>query len=305
QDYENLEIVFVNDASADETLSIAGRVLGDSGRVHKIISHEKNLGVSTARNTGLASSRGGYVCFCDGDDILEKNFVSSLVEIAMKDDADISCCGCVDRFEDGKPDIFRPAGVGLTSPLDGETALFARMLRPIAPVLCSILFRKNIITKNNLRFQDGCVAFEDIEFELKAFCRAKKVSFIHDCLYVYVHGAKMGTVRDADTKAKRLRRYVHSSEAHYRAAEYLSRFAPSERTKKIADEILLPEAVIRKFTIAARMNDKAAFNELRRDENLRKILRLGLRNFFRKPEIFLKAFAVLFLPGLYFSMRKE
>ena len=305
QDYEDLEIIFVNDASTDETAAIAERVLRASGRDYRLINHERNSGESSARNTGLANSRGEYVCFCDGDDMLERNFVSSLAKSIAKDDSDISFCGCVKHFEDGRPDELIPVEVSLLSPLDGETALYMRMLKPIAPVLCSMLFKKDLITENNLRFHDGCVAFADIEFELKAFCHAKRVSFIPDCLYVYVHGAEMGSVRDADTKAKKLRRYVHSSEAHYRAAEYLSKFAPSERTREIADEVLLPEAVIRKFTIAARMNDRAAYKSLTHDESQRKILRRGLKNFFRKPEIFLKASAILFTPGLYFTLRKD
>ncbi len=53
QDYENLEIICVNDASTDETLKNAEEVLKNSGRKFKIINHEKNSGVSASRNTGI------------------------------------------------------------------------------------------------------------------------------------------------------------------------------------------------------------------------------------------------------------
>ncbi len=146
---------------------------------------------------------------------------------------------------------------------------------------------------------------DKINYKLKTFCHAKKVSFVDECLYIYIHGEKMGSIRDNDTDEKKLRRYIHSSEAHERAAEYMILHAPSERVKFFAENLLMPEAVIRKFTIAARMNDIEKYKSLCHDKNLRKILRRSYKIFFRKPEIFLKAFTILFLPDFYFYLRKE
>ena len=150
----------------------------------------------------------------------------------------------------------------------------------------------------------ACTAFEDIEFQLKAFCRAKKISFISEYLYVYVHSSEMGSVKNSDTKEKKLKRYIDSTGAHYRAAEYIEKFSASKEIKSIAANILMPEAAIRKFTILARMNDKDAYKSLHKDKEIRKILLRGLKNFFKKPEIFLKAFIILFIPDLYFMLRK-
>ena len=61
QDYENLEIIFVDDFSSDDTLSIAKNILEHSGRRFKIINHAKNLGVAAARNNGLDAASGGVL----------------------------------------------------------------------------------------------------------------------------------------------------------------------------------------------------------------------------------------------------
>ena len=305
QDYENLEIIFVNDASTDNTLNIAEKILRNSKRNFKIINHEKNSGVSTARNTGIKKSSGEYICFCDGDDLLKGNYISSLMKKILEDDCDISFCGMIDKFEDGKPDKLWPIEIKNSKILNGDEALKLSLKKyPVAPSVCCMMFKKSFLIENELNFYDGCSAFEDIEFQLKAFCRAKKISFISEYLYVYVHSSEMGSVKNSDTKEKKLKRYIDSTGAHYRAAEYIEKFSASKEIKSVVANILMPEAAIRKFTILARMNDKDAYKSLHKDKEIRKILLRGLKNFFKKPEIFLKAFIILFIPDLYFMLRK-
>ena len=305
QDYHNLEIIIVNDASSDSSRLIAENLLAAGSRHYKIIDHPQNLGVSAARNTGLFASQGEYVLFCDGDDICAENLASTLAGLLAKFDADLAFAGIVERFEDGRPDTTQRVPLHDPLPIDGEKALYMRMLNPIAPHTCCMMFRKELLTEHNIRFHEGCTAFEDIEFQLKAFCHAQRAAYASSCLYVYVHSSEMGSVRDNDTHAKKLRRYLDSSTAHLRAAEYLCTNAPSERTRYLAEHMLLPEAMIRKFTVCAKAGDKSGFDALLKDEDVRKILLSSWRVFFRKPEIFMKALAVLLLPGLYFTMRRN
>ncbi|MBQ7154967.1 MAG: glycosyltransferase family 2 protein [Synergistaceae bacterium] len=305
QDYARLEIIVVNDASTDSTRNIVQALLQEGGRTFRIIDLAENLGVSAARNTGLASASGKYVWFCDGDDIAESNLISELCGIAEKFDSDIAFGGIADRFEDGRPDELHRVTLKDSQPLDGEYALYMRMQRPIAPHLCCMLFRKSLLDENDIRFTEGCTAFEDIEFQMKAFCHADKVSFSPECMYVYVHSSEMGSVRDNNTPEKRLSRYVDSSEAHRRTAEYLLRNAPSKRTRYLAENMLMPEAMIRSFTVCARAGDKKGFDALLNDANVRRSLLSSRKVFLKKPEIFAKALAILCAPGLYFRMRRE
>ena len=91
QDYPNIEIIVVNDASSDATESVARNALKDCGREFSIIEHKENRGVSAARNTGLDAARGEYVWFCDGDDLAERELVSTLMTLVMKHDCDAAC----------------------------------------------------------------------------------------------------------------------------------------------------------------------------------------------------------------------
>ena len=73
QDYPNLEIIVVNDASKDGTEQAARRVLESCGRPFSIITHKGNRGVSGARNTGIDAMKGEFLWFMDADGKAEKN----------------------------------------------------------------------------------------------------------------------------------------------------------------------------------------------------------------------------------------
>ncbi|MCB4400722.1 glycosyltransferase family A protein [Synechococcus sp. MU1625] len=71
QTYSNIEIIIVNDKSTDLTLELAiflSRT--DPKKRTKVISHLKNRGLSSVRNTGLDAATGDYVWQIDGDDML-------------------------------------------------------------------------------------------------------------------------------------------------------------------------------------------------------------------------------------------
>ena len=305
QDYKNIEIILVNDASSDSTLSIAENLLNKSKRNFKIISHEKNSGVSVARNTGFDASNGKYIWFCDGDDLAKINLVSTLVKLAEENDSDISFCGYINRFEDGKPDEFIPVRLDASKSYEAEEITYMRILDKIMPHLCSTLFKRSLLLENNLRSYEGCTACQDRELQLEAFCCAKKFSFSSECLYIYVHGNEMGWIRDNNTQTKKIRRAFHSNEAHYRIAKYLIENGKSERIRFIADNMLMTEAIIKKFTICSRANDKEKFKLLYANKENKGLLKKSLKVFFRKPELFFKSLIISLAPNLYFRIRSK
>lgn len=304
QDYANLEIILVNDCSSDKTLEISRELLSRSNRKFKIITLDKNSGESVARNTGIANSSGEYIWFCDGDDLSKENLVSKLLSSALKYDSDIAFGGCVNRYDDvNTPDETLPVKIP-AQVMTGEEALYLRVFKKISPLFCSALYKLEFLVKNNLRFEPGCSAGQDVEFQMKTFCRAAKISCIQDCVYIYVHHSGMGQVRDRNTPEKTLRRYTHNTQAHFRVAEYLSQHAQSRRISNIAKNLLLPEALIRQFTIFSRAADWENFASLRSRENLGILLRSG-KYLLKKPEVFLKALAIICLPKIYYKLRRN
>ena len=78
QDYRNLEIILVDDGSPDKSGEICDFYKNKDERI--IVIHKKNAGVSAARNSGLDAATGDFVCFVDGDDYLEEDYVSYLLK---------------------------------------------------------------------------------------------------------------------------------------------------------------------------------------------------------------------------------
>tara|TARA_A100001015_G_scaffold291766_1_gene366331 strand:- start:653 stop:2044 length:1392 start_codon:yes stop_codon:yes gene_type:complete len=80
QDYANKEILVINDGSSDKTLE----VLKPYKDQIKLISHEKTLGISAARNTGIKHSKGNWIAFLDSDDEWNKDKLTTQVDFIRK-----------------------------------------------------------------------------------------------------------------------------------------------------------------------------------------------------------------------------
>ena len=77
QDYDNYEIIVVDDGATDETPKILDEIASKSEKVRVI--HQKNGGLSAARNSGIEAALGDYILFLDGDDFWsEKSFLTEV-----------------------------------------------------------------------------------------------------------------------------------------------------------------------------------------------------------------------------------
>lgn len=91
QTYKNLEYVFVDDGSTDNSICTLQRVLDDypERKSHcKIIKHLQNKGLAAARNTAIANCHGDFVCHVDSDDWIEPYAIQSLVNKQYETGAD-------------------------------------------------------------------------------------------------------------------------------------------------------------------------------------------------------------------------
>jgi glycosyltransferase involved in cell wall biosynthesis len=84
QDYEDMECIFVDDASPDNSMNLVENRLSDyKGSIcFRLLHHAENKGLSAARNTGIREATGEYLFFLDGDDALRPHSISFLAELA-------------------------------------------------------------------------------------------------------------------------------------------------------------------------------------------------------------------------------
>lgn len=90
QSYKNIEIILVDDGSKDGSGNICDEYAKKDHRIRVI--HQKNGGLSEARNAGINAAGGQYITFVDGDDALDTDAIKYLYKLQEKKQADISIC---------------------------------------------------------------------------------------------------------------------------------------------------------------------------------------------------------------------
>lgn len=182
QTYKNLEIIIVDDGSTDHSGAICDKIACSDSRIR--VHHQKNAGVATARNNGLAMSRGEYIGFVDSDDWIESEMYQKLIE--GKDVSDEIClCGIIDHYRTEQREITKCSQKEVMS---GEAAL-RRLLndRLHSLVLWNKIWKRSLF--DGISFPVGRV-FEDTSVTWKLFLRASNVVFIPECYYHYYQNSE-------------------------------------------------------------------------------------------------------------------
>ena len=95
QTFEDIQYIFVNDCTPDNSIEILERVIvdyPDRKEDIKIINHKVNCGIGTTRETGLAYANSEYFLFVDSDDYVDVNMVELMYNKAIEESADIVIC---------------------------------------------------------------------------------------------------------------------------------------------------------------------------------------------------------------------
>ena len=181
QTYHNLEVILVDDGSPDRSGELCDAFAAEDNRVRVI--HQKNGGVSAARNAGLDAMQSQFFCFVDSDDYVDAEMIQKLYDAILANDADMSICGyrriTEKRLED------RP---GTSAAYEGEKPIANFVLRNYLDATISApwgkLYKSNMLA--GLRFDQSISLGEDTKFNVQYFEKSCNVVVIEDCLYNYM-----------------------------------------------------------------------------------------------------------------------
>lgn len=180
QSLTNIEYVFVNDGSTDNSVDVIRKVLVKySSRKNDVIivDRKQNRGVAQTRQEGLDNATGEYVIHCDADDWIECDMYEALYNKAKQDNADVVCCNYV------IDSIGKPSKI-VSFPKDEFRISFN--LSPIRGSLVNKLVRRNLIINNQITFEKDINWGEDFLFSTKCQILANRVSIIHKAFYHYI-----------------------------------------------------------------------------------------------------------------------
>lgn len=196
QTIDNVEYIFVDDASPDNSIQILQKVLADYPNRRdnvRILTHAENKGLPAARNTGLAVAQGKYIFHCDSDDFIEPDMLEQLYGKAIECDADIVWCDWYLTFENSERYMTQPA---YDTPLEALKAMLSGVMKYN---VWNKLVRRSIYVENKIEFPAGYGMGEDMTIML-LFAYAERISYLPHAFYHYV---KLNTNAFSQTYSKR------------------------------------------------------------------------------------------------------
>ncbi|PZU86786.1 MAG: glycosyl transferase [Chryseobacterium sp.] len=183
QTFTNLEYVFVNDCTPDNSVEILNSILDrfpDRKKYVKIINHNENKGLACARNTGVKNACGNFILHIDSDDYVDKDMVADMYGFAIAQDADVVVSDYWIEWENKRNYIKQN--------FNEDVKTFVKMLieGDAAPVVWNKLFKRELYTRNNIYAIEGINYGEDITVTPKLCYYAKKIVKIDKAYVNYV-----------------------------------------------------------------------------------------------------------------------
>lgn len=183
QSYKNVEFIFIDDGSPDNSVEIIEKLLSNSVCDYKII-HQKNKGLPAARNIGLKEANGEFVCFIDSDDIVDKNHIKILREILEDNSIDFS----FSAYEATSPKNRNGSEIEKLDIRILSKNEIANMflLRKIPIHCCAVMFRRAYLNYIGLSFNVKLKFGEDVEFLWRVISSINKCAFNTGRTYKYL-----------------------------------------------------------------------------------------------------------------------
>ncbi len=183
QVYTNLEIILIDDGSTDGSGAICDRYEKTDKRIR--VLHQKNKGLSAARNAGLDIMNGIAVAFLDSDDAYEPVFISSMMDMMIQEGADLVVCGFSLHNTTGKmtePNQSKDSSNTMRYVYDRNDALRAFADGTIHHVAWNKLYKKELWS--TIRYPEGHV-YEDVNTTYRIINACNAVCVSDKRLYRY------------------------------------------------------------------------------------------------------------------------
>lgn len=202
QTYENIEIILVDDGSADDSGKICDEYAGQDERIK--VFHQENGGQALARNNAIKNANGSYILYADSDDILTTDHVEYFVALSNKYNADLVQCEMIKFRDEGQILTFEQQ-----KEIDEELYNAQKALKQFSyqrkftasPV--GKLIKKELM--DGLEFPVG-VGYEDMAVMFRLIGAAEKLVYSSKvCYYYRQHQNSTMHTKFSDKKVDRIR----------------------------------------------------------------------------------------------------
>lgn len=227
QTFRDFEVILVDDGSNEASRRQLQEFCTNDSRF-RLISHDVNRSVIAARYTGMKQVQSPYTLFVDSDDILSDNALSLLYERLQKHPVDLLRFGHEEVYRntlDTRKTIDEKNRY--ITPLQTSDSLAAMLRDEMAPNVWKNCYSKPLIDRALARAEVFyCNMCEDTYWSTAFLSCAETEDVLDACLYHYIIGGGMSTVRNKHTK-EQLIHYVKDIEiCTTHIQNYLTEYAP-------------------------------------------------------------------------------
>ena len=281
QTYCNLEIILVDDGSPDRCGKMCDEY--DEKDVRVKVIHQKNKGLSGARNSAVDIATGEYITFVDSDDYLKEDMIEVLYNEILQYDAEMVAVAFEIFFEDGTRS---------TNPHSGEVFMYTKeealdcflFNDYLTPCVCGKLYKRSLWKE--IRCPEGKL-FEDQFTTYKLIDQCKKV--VYDTTPRYYYRKRMGSIGHSSFSKRTYDLY----DAIHEEYDYISQKYPKECPNIVVARITW-EIVFVNMMIRSDVNDTKTVTEIQRfaRKNIGKVLKCNYIDGVRKMQIVLFSYAI-------------
>lgn len=183
QTYENIEYVFVNDCTQDDSIQILNNTLRDyPNRINQVrfIHHKRNLGLGGARTTAIYAATGDYIMHVDSDDFLLLNTtVEEMMQPVYKDNADVVIGDFVKVYKHTQIECKQ------NIPIDKMQYIKQLLSLETPVVIWGTIYKKSLYWDTHIVHTIGINMGEDLAVKARLIYEASKVVYVDKPLYAY------------------------------------------------------------------------------------------------------------------------
>lgn len=224
QDYEDFELILVDDGSTDESGNICDYYKRADKRV-KVV-HQHNQGHTIARQNGFGASDGEYIIFIDSDDWIEAEMFALMMDKIINEKADIVQCGfkavkggmSTDAISPYEPGVYEKSRL---TEIIYPTMIYnkAEQCFGVAPNMWNKIFKRELVEKYIYRIDPRIRSGEDGLLTFACFIDAQRIYNMRECFYCY---------RSRETSMCRITDDKRLDENHLLFQYYQEWFMPKE-----------------------------------------------------------------------------
>jgi len=184
QTLQDIEVIIVNDGSADDSLAIIRSFEKQDKRI--IVINSTTAGVSAARNKGLAIANGEWIAFVDADDWIEREMLETLYRSAIQSGSGMSVCNIAV--------VTKGESLKMRLSLNEEIIDFKNRPADAVEAIMNFkfdyanwnkLYNGDTVRQNNLRFDEHISIGEDLLFNLYYVHFSERIVINNRTLYHY------------------------------------------------------------------------------------------------------------------------